>query len=198
MKNIGITKLLIAILITVKLVCGSTIIVPASAFEYHWESNETPEGIESYTPVAPIHIELLGDLKQISHHSASLILKDQYNVYLDDDIKPAHAAALLNTFSAVSDRYDTVSYWAVVDRHIHNDIDIKIQGNVKEVEVSFDAFQYANPLLAKVDGVQGKVFSKRLHRAVLRFISDDGFNTERINRILNAMMALIQSVSTVY
>ena len=185
MKNIGITKLLIAILITVKLICGSTITVPASAFEYHWESNETPEGIESYTPVDPIHIELLGDLKQVSHHSASLILKDQYNVYLHDDIKPAHAAALLNTFSAVSDRYDTVSYWAVVDRHIQNDIDIKIQGNIKEVEVSLFAFQYANPLLAKVDGVEGKVFSKRLHRAVLRFISDDGFNTERINRILN-------------
>lgn len=185
MKKIGITKFLIGIIITVKLVYGGTIIVSAFAFEYHWESDETSEGIESYTPVAPIHIELLGDLKQISHHSASLILKGKYNVYLDDDVEPAHASALLNTFSAVTDRYDTVSYWTVVDRHIHNDISIKIQGDIKEVEISLFAFQYANPLLAKVDGVQGKVFSKRLHRAVLRFISDDGFNTERINRILN-------------
>ena len=80
MKNIRFTKLLITILITVKLVYGSTVIVSAFAFEYHWESNETPEGVESYTPVDPIHIELLGDLKQISHHSASLILKDKYNV----------------------------------------------------------------------------------------------------------------------
>ena len=185
MKNIRITKLLIAILITVKLVYGSTVIVSAFAFEYHWESNETPEGVESYTPVNPIHIELLGDLKQISHHSASLILKDKYNVYLEDDVEPVHAAALLNTFSAVANKYDTVSYWTVVDHHIHNDININIQGDVKEVEVSLSAFQYANPLLAKVDGVQGKVFSKRLHRAVLRFISDNGINTERINRILN-------------
>ncbi len=185
MKNIRFTKLLITILITVKLVYGSTVIVSAFAFEYHWESNETPEGVESYTPVDPIHIELLGDLKQISHHSASLILKDKYNVYLDDDVEPAHAAALLNTFGAIADRYDAVSYWTVVDQHIHNDINIKIQGDIKEVEISLSAFQYANPLLAKVDGVQGKIFSKRLHRALLRFISDNGINTERINRILN-------------
>ena len=71
-----------------------------------------------------------------------------------------------------------------MDHHIHNDININIQGDVKEVEVSLSAFQYANPLLAKVDGVQGKVFSKYLHRAVLRFISDNGIDTGRINRIL--------------
>ena len=118
MKTIGITKLLIAILITVKLVFDSPIILSVFAFEYHWESNETPEGVESYTPVNPVHIELLGDLKQISHHSASLILKDKYNVYVDDDASPAHAAALLNTFSAVASRYDTVSYWTVVDHHV--------------------------------------------------------------------------------
>ena len=102
MKNIRITKLLIAVLITITSVYSSTFIVSGFAFEYNWESNETPEGVESYTPVDPIHIELLGDLKQVSHHSASLILKDKYNAYLDDDIKPAHAAALLNTFSAMA------------------------------------------------------------------------------------------------
>ena len=156
------------------------------AFEYEWQSNETPEGVESFTPVKPRRIEILGDVKQISTHNASSILEKRFNVLLDSDTKSSYAVALMHAFinSAIQD-YKTTSYWRVVDKHLEDDISIEVQGEVKIVEISEFAFQYANPLLAKVDGVRGKIFSNRLHRAVILYISDKGNDMHYIQRLLS-------------
>lgn len=50
--------------------------------------------------------------------------------------------------------------------------------------ISKDAFYYANPFLVSLDGVRGRLFSKRLHHALTIFATDGGQNVENADRIL--------------
>ena len=49
---------------------------------------------------------------------------------------------------------------------------------------------HATPLLAEIDGVRGRYFSKRLHRAIVRFVTDDGADRRALERILEQRYAV--------
>lgn len=51
-----------------------TVISQSTAFNYHWEIDETPEGSESATVVEPIEVTLLDEQIQVPSHSTSLAL----------------------------------------------------------------------------------------------------------------------------
>ena len=55
-------------------------------------------------------------------------------------------------------------------------------------------FTYADPLLAEIDGVRGRYFSKRLHRAVVRFTTDNGADRRALDRILKERYAVSVNV----
>ena len=63
------------------------------------------------------------------------------------------------------------SVWKLSDRHIQNDIAVEFQNGQRIVTIAQAAFTYAEPLLAEIEGVRGRFFSKRLHRAVVRFVT---------------------------
>ena len=54
----------------------------------------------------------------------------------------------------------------------------------KIVRVSKDAFTYANPYYVNIEGVKGRFFSKRLHHAMTKYVTDYGRNIELVNYIL--------------
>ncbi|MDE0086829.1 MAG: T9SS type A sorting domain-containing protein, partial [Candidatus Poribacteria bacterium] len=83
--------------------------------------------------------------------------------------------------------WDTLerSMWHLVDIELDSDILILNNGDATSVLISLDAFTNANAMLAEIDGVRGKLFSKRLHNAVLRYITDHGSNRQRVDYILN-------------
>ena len=66
------------------------------------------------------------------------------------------------------------SYWILSDAHVAQDIDlgpdveVKV-GSLRMITIASEAFTYADPFVAKIDGIRGRYFSKRLWRAVLRF-----------------------------
>ena len=164
-----------------------------SSYSFHWELDETPQGQESATVVEPVQVTLLGEQVQIAPHNAALWLMKRYSVHLGAEWSAPMAYKLLHTFESMPQKKNPpdrqspdlpISLWKLVDAHVPNDIEIDFQDGVKIVTVSAEAFTYANPFLAEIEGVRGKLFSKRLHRAVTRFVTDNGADRHAIRRIL--------------
>ncbi len=176
---------------------------PAEAYTYHWEIDETPQGAESATLIEPIQVVLLDEVVEVASHSASLQLREKYSVHLGTEWSAQHAYSLLRTFEsipqAVNYPYDEeptvpASVWTLSDRHIQNDIAVKMRDGKRQVTVAKAAFTYAEPLLAKIDGVRGRFFSQRLHRAVVRFVTDNGADRYALERILQERYAVSVNV----
>ena len=178
-------------LLSVIFLCG--IISQGLTFEFHWEIDETPEGQESATVVEPVQVTILDEQIEIASHSASLWLMRRYSVHLGTEWSGAHIYKLLQTFESIpqerNSSYDKaprvpISLWKLSDRHIQDDIEIEFEGDTKVVTVAEEAFTYVQPLLAEIEGVRGRYFSKRLHHAVVRFVTDNGADRYAIKRIL--------------
>ena len=177
--------------VIIALFCG--LLLPAFAFEYSWEIDETPEGSDSATVVEPVHVVILGEAVAMPSHSAALRLRQKYSVHLSPEWSAGHAHRLLLTFESIPQKTDPKlpdSLWHLSSRHLPNDIEIEYRGEERIVTVAEEAFVYAAPLLAEIDGVRGRYFSKRLHRAVVRFVTEDGTNRRAVDRILEKRYAV--------
>ena len=161
-------------------------------FTYHWEIDETPEGSESVTIVEPVEVTLLGEPIQVVSHSASLALMRKYSVHLGPEWSPGHAYRLLQTFESIPLRISSEekSLWKLSNRHLLNDIEITSRANLRIVTIAAEAFVYATPLLAEIEGVRGRYFSKRLHHAVVRFFTDNGADRYALEQILQERYAV--------
>ena len=177
----------------------SSIASPGNAFTYHWEIDETPEGSESATVVEPIQVTLLDEPIQVASHSASLALMRKYSVHLGPEWDPGHAYRLLQTFESIPQETNNLyagsprvasSIWRLSDRHIQDDISVEYRDGQRIVTIAEEAFVHAEPLLAEIEGVRGRYFSKRLHHAVVRFVSDDGADRYALERILQERYAV--------
>ena len=176
---------------------------PAEAYTYHWEIDETPQGAESATLIEPIQVVLLDEVVEVASHSASLQLREKYSVHLGTEWSAQHAYSLLRTFEsipqAVNWSYDEeptvpASVWTLSNRHIQDDIAVEMRDGQRQVTVAKAAFTYAEPLLAEIDGVRGRFFSQRLHRAVVRFVTDNGADRYALERILQERYAVSVNV----
>lgn len=175
------------------------IVSQSAAYTYHWEINETPEGSESATVVEPVQVTLLDQPVQVASHSASLALMRKYSVYLGPEWSPGHAYRLLQTFESIPQETNNLyagspgvasSIWRLSDRHIQDDISVEYQDGQRIVTIAEAAFVYATPLLAEIEGVRGRYFSKRLHHAVVRFVTDNGVDRYALERILQERYAV--------
>ena len=162
-------------------------------FTYTWKTDQTYEGTESTTLVQPVQVMFLDEPIQVVPHSSSLRLMQKYSVLLGTECNAEQAYRLLQTFESVpqlsNDPYKETlevpsSLWQLTDQHIQNDIEIRIQDGQKIVTLSREAFTYADPLLAEIEGVRGRFFSKRLHQAVVRYVTDNGRDRDALKQIL--------------
>ncbi|RKU10466.1 hypothetical protein C6503_19775 [Candidatus Poribacteria bacterium] len=171
----------------------------SDTYTYHWKIDETPEGSESATVVDPIEVTLLDEQIQVPSHSASLALIRKYSVHLGPEWDPGHAYRLLQTFESIpqetNNPYENTpgvasSVWRLNDRHVQDDISVEYQDGQRIVTIAEAAFVHAEPLLAEIEGVRGRYFSKRLHHAVVRFVTDDGVDRYALERILRERYAV--------
>ena len=180
------------------------LLIPVTyAFNFHWELDETPEGVESATIVEPLTVILLDEMIEVPSHSASLALIRKYSVHLTSDWTPAFAYRLLQTFESIPQEINNPYYdessvepsvWQLTNRHIQSDITVEFHDDSRLVTIAADAFVNATPLLAEIDGVRGRYFSNRLHRAVVRFVSDNGADRRALDRILEQRYAVSVNV----
>ena len=182
---------------------GSDPLSQSSTYDFHWEIDETPEGSENATIVEPLQVTILDEQVEIVSNSASIQLRQKYSVYLGTEWSQGNAYRLLQTFESVPQAinypYDIVptvplSLWKLSKNHIQGDIAIDIRDRQKIVTISEEAFTYAEPRMAEIEGVKGRFFSKRLHHAVVRFVTDDGRDRNALERILNERYAVSLNV----
>ena len=155
----------------------------ASTFTYHWEVDETPSGQESVSLPEPIEVEIEDSgIKTSLSNGAATKLASKYKIFLSPQWDSEKAYLLLKTLDDMPTAYNYFyqdnfkpSYWLLSDTHITHDIQFGIEvKRVKFVTIASEAFSYADPLMAKIDGIRGRFFSKRLHRAIVRYITDNG------------------------
>ena len=175
----------------------------ASQWSYHWEIAEKPEGQESATVVQPVQVLLGSEVVEVADHSAALQLNQRYSVLLSGSWTPSQAWALFQTFESVPQQrnwpYDEEksvqpSVWSLSDMHLKNDLSVTTRDGVRHVSVAKDAFHYANPLQASIEGVKGRFFSKRLHHAVVRFVTNNGKDRAILEHILQERYAVSVNV----
>lgn len=173
---------------------------PALAqYSYTWKTDTTYEGADSVNMVQPVQVMFLHEPIQVVPHSASLHLMRRYSVLLGSEWTEGQAYRLLQTFESVPQRenyYHTnnhkipFSFWKLTSEHLQNDIEISEEDGQKTVLLSLESFNYADPLLAQIDGVRGRFFSKRLHHAVVRYVTDNGQDRRTLEKILKDRYAV--------
>ena len=182
--------------------------VSANTFVFHWEEDQSTAGYDYTTHVneAP-RIEFLGEPIDILDDSSAERLRRDYNILLVDSEGGAwsqeHAYRLLDTMKRVPqesrDAYTAQmlppSRWLLTSEYTEHDIDITRHDNGnRSVVVSQAAFVNASPRVATVDGKRGIWFSRRLHHAVVRYVTDNGRNETAYERILRDRFGLTTRV----
>ena len=147
---------------------------------YHWAIDEVPSGQETVFVPQPVEVEIEDTgIKTSISDSASAILAQRFRVYLSPQWDADKAYLLLLALQNMEGYSYTSwgrnpSYWILSDAHVAQDIDlgpdVEVKyGNLRMITIASEAFTHAHPFVAKIDGIQGRYFSKRLWRAVLRF-----------------------------
>lgn len=161
--------------------------------EWHFSWKEDGS-ISGYTTTAhvnkPVEIEFLGKRIVPADVPSGAILQNIYHIILSDEEEKwsqEYAYRLVETLKTLP----VANYLELKDAkfvltadHIADDITVNDHGEASEVRISKDAFYYANPFLVNLDGVRGRLFSKRLHHALTEYITDFGRDEGRVNFIL--------------
>ena len=168
---------------------------------YHWEIGEEPSGQETVFVPQPIEVEIENTgINAFLTSSASYTLARRYQVYLSPEWDEDKTYLLLQALQDMTEGYGShsppwrrnPSYWVLSDVHVAEDIDLGpdvavSQGSLRTITIASEAFTHAHPFVAKIDGIQGRYFSKRLWRAALRFatyIPGEGIQHRAIDNML--------------
>ena len=118
------------------------------------------------------------------------LLGQDYFVRLDSTWTTEQADKLLNIFKSISpDATAPASIWKISDVDLENDIKIETQVGLKSVTISRDVFV--------VDTSQSATISnKRLFKAAVQFITENGTNRPAIKRILHERYGIIVDITT--
>ncbi|MCY3552591.1 MAG: T9SS type A sorting domain-containing protein [Candidatus Poribacteria bacterium] len=188
-------------LFLMSLFLGTPAIAERETTTYHWEIGEEPSGQETVFVPQPIEVEIENTgINAFLTSSASYTLLRRYNVYLSPEWDADKAYLLLLALQDMTYGYGShsppwyrnPSYWVLSDAHVAEDIDLGpdvevAQGSLRTITIASETFTYAHPFVAKIDGIRGRYFSKRLWRAALRFatyIPGEGIQHRAIDNML--------------
>ena len=170
--------------------------IPTDPFVYHWEEDQSTAGTEYSAAVnRPIEVELDGRPTAVVDHTAANQLRHAYNALLVDTDAARwtqeHAWRLLKTMRAIPRderkphvaQYLPPSRWLLTHRHLEGDIEVSRRGGETTVRLSTAAFVNAERRVARVEGKRGVWFSKRLHHALVRYVTDEGRDEDAYERI---------------
>ncbi len=162
-----------------------------NSWNHLWKEDGSVAGYTQTSYVnKPVEIEWLGKMIVPSEISYSSILQKDYNIILvDDEVAwtQEYAYRLFETIKTIPCSWDFKGKTVVTltSSSIDDDISVTDEGSGnKSVVITTDAFVYANPFLVNLDGVRGKYYSKRLHHAMVNYVTNFGKDTNRVNTIL--------------
>lgn len=165
-------------------------------FTFLWEEDASNSGYQqtAYVNARP-SVAFLDETIEIAKTNAAVKLLYDYHIGLSNEELEWHqeyAYRLLETLKQVPqpirDAYGAQhlkpSKWILTDDALTNDILVHRNDNGNTVTISTEAFVYANPRMTNIDGVKGKFFSKKLHHALVRYVTNDGTDLSAVLRIL--------------
>jgi hypothetical protein len=118
-----------------------------------------------------------------------IILSDEGDKNWDND----SAYAIYQTIKAIPLRevrdqntdFREFSKWTLTDELLTDDVSISIgSDDTRVVNISSVVFNNANPKIAVIEGKRGIYFSNRLHHALVRFVTNNGNDSTKVNKIL--------------
>ena len=181
-------------------------------FVFHWEEDQSTAGYDYAAHVnQPPQIEFLGEPVDVADDASSVRLRHDYNILLVDSDggtwSQEHAYRLLATMKAVpqdirdgdSAQTRPPSRWQLTAEFIEHDIAVtRHDDGSRSVLVSEAAFVNASPRVVTVDGKRGIWFSRRLHHAAVRFVTDNGRDEDAYEKILQERFGLTTRVDDYY
>lgn len=162
----------------------------ADEWSFSWQEDGSPAGYTQTSHVnKPAEIEFLGKKIVPADVPSFTILEKNYHIYLDNDSETwtqEYAYRLVETLKTLPVNYGSRPYalFHLTSDHLADDITVTDMGDGYDVTISKDVFYYANPFLVDLDGVRGRLFSKRLHHALTNFVTDFGNDAFAANAIL--------------
>jgi len=160
-------------------------------WSFEWKEDGSPSGYTTTTNInKPAEIEFLGKMIVPADVPSFGILENEYHVVLANEDKEwtqEYAYRLVETFKTLPiDYYNYAkpAKFSLTADHLTDDIAVTDLGNGYEVKISEDVFYYANPFLVSLDGVRGRLFSKRLHHALTNYVTNFGRESGLVNDIL--------------
>lgn len=167
----------------------------SSDFYFSWFDDESYAGYSSeFTPGAQPVIEVLDTLYEVPADFSARTLWREYGIILDNSLEiwtPEDAFKLWQSmkelpFTYFSSYYDEAEPTAIYRKSsvpLLHDVTIVSEGDVDIVTMDEDVFVYATPLVVNFDGVKGRYFSKRLHKALLNVVTEFGTLSSVVNNI---------------
>ena len=186
--------------------------LPSDVWVFHWQSDSTESGQEyasQSNPIQPIKTAFLDEDESLAADSAATRLLHDYNIVLVNDSgsrwSSEHASRFLSTMQAIPQptrnpyRAQTLPaiHWYITNDHIADDIEITTQPDGgRTVQIAAAAFVNAAPRLAEIEGKRGRFFSRRLHHALVRYVTDSGNDVSAYEKILQDRYGVTTQISS--
>ena len=170
-------------------------------FYYYWEGDHQGREFEySVNEDTSNKIEFLNEIIDVSQNSAAHLLKEEYNLVLQDksDTPWSYhlASKLLRTIKSLPhDKLQKIAKVSLTNKELLNDIKFESVEGHYNVEISLASFAYASEKMVKLNGVRGKFFSHRLFNALVHFYTNNGKNSNAVAKILNKKFGVTTTVS---
>ncbi len=167
----------------------------STTYIFSWEEDGSIAGhATEFVPAEPPVIEVLGEAYAIPDGFSAQTLFHQYGFVLDnmelawtpdDAFKLHETIASLPYPRVTADENGTpvAAVWRLTDDMLDGDYMVETIAGTEVVTVSKDALTYAQPLVVNFDGDQGQFFSRRLFKALLSHLTDEGTDTGLISQI---------------
>lgn len=117
----------------------------------------------------------------LSNKEISWSREDAYRLYQSVRMIPSLAIANLELLTTANGLVKSI--WQLAEGALPNDIQITVAAGVRIVRVSREAFVYATPLVAELDGVKGRFFSRRLYHAIVNYATDYGLDASAVETL---------------
>jgi hypothetical protein len=165
-------------------------------FLFSWQEDKSRSGLQqtAYVNKRPV-VVFLNENIQVPDLAAAEKLVFSYNIIISNERQSwnqEYAYRLLETMKTIpqnirdpyTDQSLKPSKWILTNQFVPNDITIEYGPNGNLVVISEAAFTYAAPQVVMLDGLRGKFFSQRLHHALVRYVTQEGRDSNAIERIL--------------
>jgi len=173
--------------------------LPDGEYKYLWADDDSYAGHATQTYINEENkLIIVDDTIQVPTDYSAIKLRNEFGIILSNEISPWSSEDSYRLYKSLKtipehifvERSMTTesgqkveSVFRLSPNEIFKDIEVEIKNNVRYVTVSQSAFTYASPTIVKLNNIKGNYFSKRLHNALVNYVTDFGQNTANINII---------------